>query len=59
MELKSVLTKISKDLLLEKLEIDLQNHQRKYNYHKKVSDGYLELVKKTQQQLCEVDSNVN
>lgn len=59
MKLKSVLAKISKELLLEQLETDLKNQQRKYNYHKKISDGYLELLKKTQQQLCEVDSNVN
>jgi thymidylate kinase len=59
MELKTILARVSRELLLEKLETDLKNHQKKYNYHKKISDGYLELVKKTQQQLFEVDSNVN
>lgn len=58
MKMKSVLAKISKELLLEKLESDLQTQQRKYNYHKKIAENYQELTKQTQQKMSEVDSNV-
>ena len=54
-----MLASISKEFLLEKLESDLKNHKRKYNYHKKISDGYYELIVQTQQKMFEVDSNVN
>ena len=58
MKLKSVLAKISKELLMEKLESDLKTQQRKYDYHKKIAESYHELTKQTQQKISEVDSNV-
>jgi hypothetical protein len=59
MELKSVLARISKQVILDKLENDLKNQQKKYNYHKKISDGYLELASQTIQQIDEVRTNAN
>lgn len=57
--MKSILTKLSKDILLEKLEIDLECQQRKYDYHKKISEGYHDLIEQTKQKISEVEGNVN
>jgi len=54
-----ILARISKEILLEQLESDLKNHQRKYDYHKKISMGYLELIEQTRQHLEAVYSNAN
>jgi hypothetical protein len=43
--------------LIQKLHDDLIKHQRKYDYHKKITQGYLELIQNTQQKLQEL-SNV-
>lgn len=56
--MKSILAKISKDLLVEKLELDLKTQQRKYCYHKKIAENYHKLAKQTQQKMSEVDDSV-
>ena len=50
---------MSKESLVIQLENELKNHHRKYVYHKKISEGYLELERKTKASLMEVSSSVN
>jgi hypothetical protein len=46
----------SKSTIIESLKAQLQADQRKYQYHKKIADGYFELVQKTLQKLEETQS---
>ncbi|WP_268541674.1 hypothetical protein [Candidatus Nitrosotenuis cloacae] len=46
-----------KRVILEQLEQELKSHQKKYQYHKRISEGYSELIQKTQQKLAEWEGN--
>lgn len=40
--------------LIQILEESLQKHQRKYNYHKKITQGYYEIIQQTELKLQEI-----
>jgi len=42
---------VEKQVILEQLEQELKSHQKKYQYHKKITDGYSDLIQKTQQKM--------
>lgn len=45
----------SKSTIIESLKAQLQADQRKYQYHKKIADGYFELVQKALQKLRDLN----
>jgi len=57
--LRPVISEISKQLLVEKLESDLKDHQEKYDYHTRISLCYLEIIEETRMHLEEVYSNAS
>ncbi|MBI5146419.1 MAG: hypothetical protein HZA84_04280 [Thaumarchaeota archaeon] len=40
--------------IIQILEESLQKHQQKYNYHKKITQGYYEIIKQTELKLQEI-----
>lgn len=51
--MNSKLLAISKSTIIQSLEDELKITQRKYAYHKKISDGYLDLIQQTMRKLDE------
>ena len=45
---------ISQSAVIRSLEDELKNHQQKYNYHKRIADGYYEIMQKTELKLQEI-----
>lgn len=40
--------------IIQILEESLQKHQQKYDYHKKITQGYYEIIKQTELKLQEI-----
>lgn len=45
---------ISQSTVIQSLEDELKNHQQKYNYHKRIADGYYEIMQQTELKLQEI-----
>jgi len=45
---------IQNQIIVEQLEESLQKQQQKYNYHKKISQGYYEIMQQTELKLQEI-----
>jgi len=45
---------IQNQTIVEQLEESLQKQQQKYNYHKKISQGYYEIMQQTELKLQEI-----
>jgi hypothetical protein len=52
--MKHLLVSLSKDVIKQKIQEELESHQQKYEYHKKISENYFALIRKTQQKLEEM-----
>jgi len=52
--MKHALVSLTKNIIQEKLEQELESHQQKYAYHKKISENYFILIQQTQQKLEEI-----
>ncbi|TBR08974.1 MAG: hypothetical protein EPO62_05655 [Candidatus Nitrosotenuis sp.] len=48
------LTGISQTVVIQSLEDELKNHQQKYNYHKRIADGYCKIIQQTELKLQEI-----
>jgi|GEM_PF-3641646 len=49
--MKHILISLSKDVIRQKIQDELESHQQKYEYHKKMSENYFELILRTQQKM--------
>ncbi|HSA97888.1 MAG TPA: hypothetical protein VLF17_02290 [Candidatus Nitrosotenuis sp.] len=47
---------IQHQTILDKLEESLQKQQQKYNYHKKIAQGYYEIMQQTELKMQEIKS---
>jgi hypothetical protein len=45
---------ISQSTVIQSLKDELKNHQQKYNYHKRIADGYYEIMQQTELKLQEI-----
>jgi hypothetical protein len=45
---------ISQSAVIQSLEDELKSHQQKYNYHKRIADGYYEIMQQTELKLQEI-----
>ena len=45
---------ISKPAVIRSLEDELKGHQQKYNYHKRIADGYYEIMQQAELKLREI-----
>ena len=45
--------------IIQTLEESLHRHQKKYAYHKKITQGYYEIIKQTELKLQQVRSETN
>lgn len=54
MEENNLHQNIQSQSIIQILEESLQKHQQKYNYHKKITRGYYEIIKQTELKLQEI-----
>lgn len=52
--MRHALESISQATVIQSLEDDLKNHQQKYNYHKRIADGYCKIIQQTELKLQEI-----
>lgn len=52
------LRSIQNQIIIQKLEESLHKHQQKYNYHKRVTQGYFEIIRQTELKLQEIKSEI-
>lgn len=45
--------------IIQTLEESLHKHQQKYDYHKKITQGYYEIIKQTELKLQQVRSETD
>jgi hypothetical protein len=45
---------ISHTAVIQSLEDELKNHQQKYNYHKRIAEGYCKVIQQTELKLQEI-----
>lgn len=50
---------ISQSTVIQSLEDELKSHQQKYRYHKRIADGYYEIMQQTELKLQEVKDVVH
>ena len=51
--MKHMLVSLSKSIIQQSLQEELESHQHKYEYHRKLAQEYEELVQQTQSKLEE------
>lgn len=49
---------IQNQIIIQKLEESLYKHQQKYNYHKRITQGYFEIIQQTELKLQEIKSEI-
>ena len=48
------LASISQSTVIQSLEDELKSHQQKYDYHKRIADGYCRIIQQTELKLQEI-----
>lgn len=51
--MKHMLVSLSRDVIRQGLESELESHQRKHDYHKKLTQEYESLIQQTQKKMEE------
>jgi hypothetical protein len=52
--MRHTITSVSQTTVIQSLEDELKNHQQKYNYHKRIADGYCKVIQQTELKLQEI-----
>lgn len=54
--MKHILVSLSKSVIQQQIQEELESYQKKYEYHKKIAEQYFELIQTTQQKLSSVQN---